>query len=146
MITWLIWTIWTPTSFVRKRLTNLITYILTALYSAFRIVVLHAIFGYTYPGLILGLHSQWETSLQSNTLFHWLGTNLKSSVIPLLNKVEGGIHHCGQTYLVIVHCVIMRLNLLGTCIVYHASNFIQISYWGLIDDKSALLWVVAWCQ
>ena len=32
-----------------------------------------------YAGLILGLHQANETSLQSKTISHWLGTNLESA-------------------------------------------------------------------
>ena len=32
---------------------------------------------YIFTGLILGVHAANETSLQSNTVSHWLGANLE---------------------------------------------------------------------
>ena len=46
------------------------------------------------------LSSSWETSLQNNTIFHWLGANLESPLNMLLFKMDdinGLVQDCSNS-------------------------------------------------
>ena len=45
--------------------------------------------GFSIAGLIIDLHpNQWETSLQSNAVSHWLGVNLESALYSILDSMS----------------------------------------------------------
>ena len=75
--------------------------------------------------------SQWETSLQSNVVSHWLGANLESTLYLLMPKWESW------------HSVTL-------CVEWHPEQFLwtclQWKAIGPIDDKSTLSEVMAWCH
>ena len=92
--------------------------------------------GYDIWGIILRADSklapsQWETSLQSNTVSHWLGANLESALILWLKN--------GRSCYLLLHdvlndrLVLLTLNMLSCfedykkCIhiLYHIYGFIQ---------------------
>ena len=113
--------------------------------------------------------SQWEMSLQSNAVSHWLGTNLESASTSSVNIKFTQIPHCVDRY---------KLNAEVTLVVLHIlhktgsqnegvpwlapGNFneiLVIDGWSisceiairwmpqdLTDDKSALVQVMAWCR
>ena len=85
--------------------------------------------------------SQWETSLQSNTISHWLGANLKSALhtFPISDRNSNHWLWCGGVEKIDLSCNARQINLFGT-----SHWFVPHIPQGALNDPSSVSLTYTW--